>query len=108
MARKKKLKIGDIVRAYFVGASDVYRVIEVTDKNAWKLECVKSGTILPSVKWEQDKDKKSPLYIYEYVGHETISKSTKDINTIKNTLEKAELSAAIEIQKKFIDGEVRK
>ena len=44
MARKKKLKIGDIVRAYFVGASDIYRVIEVTDKNAWKLECVKSGT----------------------------------------------------------------
>ena len=107
MARKKKLKIGDIVSAYFVGASDVYRVIEVTDKNAWKLECVKSGTILPSVKWEQDKDKKSPWYIYEYVGHETIVKSTEDINTNKNTLEKTELSAAIEKQKKFINGDIQ-
>ena len=107
MARKKKLKIGDIVRAYFVGASDVYRVIEVTDKNAWKLKCVKSGTILPSVKWERDKDKKSPWYIYEYVGHETIVKSTEDINTNKNTLEKTELSAAIEKQKKFINGDIQ-
>ena len=107
MSRKKKLKIGDIVRAYFVGASDVYRVIEVTDKNAWKLKCVKSGTILPSVKWEQDKDKKSPWYIYEYVGHETIVKSTEDIKTNKNTLEKTELSAAIEKQKKFINGDIQ-
>ena len=108
MSRKKKLKIGDIVRAYFVGASDVYRVIEVTDKNAWKLECVKSGTILPSVKWEQDKDKKSPWYIYEYVGHETIVKSTEDKNIIQNTTEKIELDAAIKKQKKFIDGNARK
>jgi len=107
MSRKKKLKIGDIVRAYFVGASDVYRVIEVTDKNAWKLKCIKSGTILPSVKWERDKDKKSPWYIYEYVGHETIVKSTEDINTNKNTLEKIELSTAIEKQKKFINGDIQ-
>ena len=108
MFRKKKLKIGDIVRAYFVGASDVYRVIEVTDKNAWKLKCIKSGTILPSVKWERDKDKKSPWYIYEYVGHELISKSTEDNNIIQNTTEKIELDAAIKKQKKFIDGNALK
>ena len=108
MARKKKLKIGDIVRAYFVGASDVYRVIEVTDKNAWKLKCIKSGTILPSVKWEQDKDKKSPWYIYEYLGHDTMPKSTEDNITKQNTTEKTELDAAIKKQKKFISGKIKK
>ena len=41
MPRKKKLKIGDTVRAYFLGTDDVYQVIEVTDKNTWKLKCVR-------------------------------------------------------------------
>ena len=106
MPRKKKLKIGDIVRASFVGAKDIYRVIEVTDKNEWKLKCVKSGTILPSVKWKVDMDKKSPWYIYEYLGHESIPKSTEDKNTIQNTTEKIELDAAIEKQKKFVNGKI--
>ena len=104
MARKKKLKIGDLVRAYFLGTDDIYRVIEVTDKNAWKIKCVKSGTILPSVKWKKDMDKKSPWYIESYIGTKEMPKSTKDQNTIKNTTEKDELNAAIKKQKKFIDG----
>ena len=108
MPRKKKLKIGDIVRASFVGAKDIYRVIEVTDKNEWKLKCVRSGTILPGVKWKVDMDKKSPWYIHEYLGHETIPKSTEDNNTKPNTTEKTELDAAIKKQKKFISGEIKK
>ena len=108
MPRKKKLKIGDIVRASFVGAKDIYRVIEVTDKNEWKLKCVKSGTILPSVKWKVDMDKKSPWYIDELVGHNELPKSTEDQNTSKNTTEKTELDIAIKKQKKFIDGKHKK
>ena len=104
MPRKKKLKIGDIVRAYFLGTDDVYQVIEVTDKNAWKLKCVRSGTILPSVKWKQDMDKKSVWYIAEYLGHKALPKSTEDKITRQNTTKKDELKEAIKKQKKFIDG----
>ena len=108
MPRKKKLKIGDIVRAYFLGTDDVYQVIEVTDKNIWKLKCVRSGTILPSVKWKQDMDKKSVWYIAEYLGHKAMPKSTEDKITIQNTTQKDELKAAIKKQKKFIDGKHEK
>jgi hypothetical protein len=104
MPRKKKLKIGDTVRAYFLGTDDVYQVIEVTEKNAWKLKCVKSGTILPSVKWKKDMDKKSVWYIAEFLGHNVLPKSTEDQNTSKNTTDKTELEIAIKKQKKFIDG----
>ena len=108
MPRKRKLKIGDLVRAYFLGTDDIYRVIEVTDKNAWKIKCIRSGTILPSVKWKKDMDKKSPWYIDELVGHEALSKSTEDKNTIKNTTKKTELDIAIKKQKKFLDGTLNK
>ena len=99
MPRKRKLKIGDLVRAYFLGTDDIYQVIEVTDKNTWKLKCVKSGTILPSVKWKQDMDKKSVWYIAEYLGHKAMPKSTEDKITSKNTTKKTELDIAIKKQK---------
>ena len=108
MPRKRKLKIGDLVRAYFLGTDDIYQVIEVTDKNAWKIKCVKSGTILPSVKWKKDMDKKSPWYIDDLVGHNELPKSTEDQNTSKNTTKKSELDKAIKKQKKFIKGDVSK
>jgi hypothetical protein len=108
MARKKKLKIGDIVRAYFLGSDDIYRVIEVTDKNTWKLKCVRSGTILPSVKWKKDMDKKSVWYIDEYLSHNDVPKSTEGQNTSKNTTNKIELDKAIKKQKEFINGDVKK
>ena len=108
MARKKKLKIGDIVRAYFLGSDGIYRVIEVTDKNTWKLKCVRSGTILPSVKWKKDMDKKSVWYIDEYLTHTDVTKSTEYQNTSKNTTNKIELDKAIKKQKKFINGDVKK
>ena len=102
MPRKRKLKIGDLVRAYFLGTDDIYQVIKIVDKNTYKIKCVRSGTILPSVKWKKDMDKKSPWYIDELVGHNELPKSTEDKNTIKNTTEKMELDAAIKKQKKFI------
>jgi hypothetical protein len=108
MPRKKKLKIGDVVRAYFLGTDDIYRVIEVTDKNTWKLKCEKSGTILPSVKWKKDMDKKSVWYIDEYLGHKAVPKSTEDQNTSKNTTDKIELDIAIKKQRKFIKGKISK
>ena len=108
MPRKRKLKIGDLVRAYFLGTDDVYQVIEVTDKNTYKIKCVKSGTILPSVKWKKDMDKKSVWYIDEYLGHKAVPKSTEDQNTSKNTTDKIELDIAIKKQRKFIKGKVSK
>ena len=104
MPRKRKLKIGDLVRAYFLGTDDIYQVIMVIDKNTYKIKCVKSGTILPSVKWKKDMDKKSVWYIDDLVGHNELPKSTEDQNTSKNTTEKTELDAAIKKQKKFVDG----
>ncbi len=108
MGRKKKLQIGDIVKAYFLGTSDTYDVIKVIDKQTYKLRCVKSGTILPSVKWKKDMDKKSVWYIDAYISHNNVAKSTEDQNTSKNTTEKDELDIAIKKQEKFIDGKLNK
>jgi len=108
MPRKRKLKIGDLVRAYFLGTDDIYQVIMVIDKNTYKIKCVKSGTILPSVKWKKDMDKKSPWYIDDLVGHNELPKSMEDQNTSKNTTKKTELDIAIKKQKKFIKGKIDK
>ena len=108
MPRKRKLKIGDLVRAYFLGTDDIYQVIEITDKNTYKIKCVKSGTILPSVKWKKDMDKKSVWYIDELIGHKALPKSKEDQNTSKNTTKKTELDIAIKKQKKFIKGKINK
>jgi hypothetical protein len=108
MPRKRKLKIGDLVRAYFLGTDDIYQVIMIIDKNTYKIKCVKSGTILPSVKWKKDMDKKSPWYIDDLVGHNPLPKSTEDQNTSQNTTDNSELEKAIKKQKKFISGKIKK
>jgi len=108
MPRKRKLKIGDLVRAYFLGTDDIYQVIMVIDKNTYKIKCVKSGTILPSVKWKKDMDKKSVWYIDDLVGHKDMPKSPEDQNTSQNTTDKSELEKAIKKQKKFIKGKISK
>jgi len=107
MPRKKKLILGDIVRAYFLGSPEVCEVIEVIDKNSYKLR-MKSGTILPGVKWKKDMDKKSPWYIDAYIGHDEVTKSTEYHSTSKNTTKNNELDAAIKKQKKFVKGKVDK
>jgi len=108
MGKKKKLKLGDIVNAYFVGSPSQYQVIEVIDKVSYKLKEVFSGTILPNVKWKKDMDKKSPWYIDSFIGTKKMPKSTKDQNTIKNTTKKNELKEAIEKQNKFTNGTIDK
>tara|TARA_R110002050_G_scaffold201552_2_gene336726 strand:- start:773 stop:1096 length:324 start_codon:yes stop_codon:yes gene_type:complete len=107
MPRKKKLILGDIVQAFFLGSPEVCEVVKVIDKNSYKL-CMKSGTILPGVKWKKDMDKKSPWYINAYIGHNDVAKSTEDQNTSQNTTDKEELIKAIKKQAKFIKGKVNK
>ena len=107
MPRKKKLKVGDIVRAFFLGSPYECEVIKIVEKNSYKLRQI-DGTILPGVKWKKDMDKKSPWYIDDLVGHKALPKSTEDQNTSKNTTEKTELDIAIKKQKKFIDGKHKK
>jgi len=107
MPRKKKLILGDIVQAYFLGSPEVCEVIKVIDKNSYKLR-MKSGTILPGVNWKKDMDKKSPWYINAYIGHNDVAKSTEDQNTSQNTTDKVELEKAIKKQAKFIKGKVNK
>ena len=108
MGKKKKLKLGDIVRAYFVGSPSQYQVIEVIDKLTYKLKEVFSGTILPKVKWKKDMDKKSPWYIESYIGTKEMPKSTEDKITINHTTDKTELKEAIEKQKKFTKGNIKR
>jgi len=111
MARKKKLKVGDLVRAYFLGTPDRCEVIEVTDKNLYKLR-MSSGTILPGVTWHtllNVKEKKNkPWYIDAYLGHKQITKSTEDQNTSQNTTDVDKLKEAINIQKNFVKGKIDK
>ena len=107
MPRKKKLILGDIVQAYFLGSPEVCEVIKVIDKNSYKLR-MKSGTILPGVNWKKDMDKKSPWYINAYIGHNDVAKLTEGQYTSKNTTNKSELDIAIKKQKKFVKGKVDK
>jgi len=107
MPRKKKLKLGDIVQAYFLGTPETCEVIEIVDKNSYKLR-MKSGTILPGVKWKKDMDKKSPWYIDAYLGHNDVPKLTEDQNTSQNTTDTKELKKAIKKQKDFISGKLKK
>ena len=64
----KKLKIGDKVVASFLGASQNCIVIEVIEKDRYKLK-TNRGTILPDCTWKKKatKDRKgnitSPWYI---------------------------------------------
>jgi len=49
--RMKKLKLGDMVIARFLGESFESEVIEVIDKDTYNLK-TKEGTFLSSVKWK--------------------------------------------------------
>ena len=108
MGKKKKLKIGDTVLASFLSTTSLYSVIEVLDKITYKLKCVHSGTILPTVRWKKDMDKKSVWFIESYVGSTEAGKLTEDKITRKHTTDKTELKEAIEKQKKFTKGNIER
>ena len=103
----KRLKLGDIVEAVFLGTPEVCEVIEIIDKQKklYKLR-MKSGTILPGVTWYKlldAKQKKNKLwYILKYIRH-TESKVIE-----KDNIQKADLDIEIQKQKNFIRGEIKK
>ena len=103
----KKLKIGNIVSAVFLGATYTCEVIEITEKDVYKLR-MKSGTILPSVKWKKQMKKDSPWHIVALLEATTNVKLTKSKDTRKNTTDNVELKCAIKEQKAFIRGAVKK
>ena len=102
----KHLKVGDIVKAVFLGSSCECEVIEIVDKKkkSYKLR-MKSGTILPSVTWLKNLDakqkKNKPWHIVKYIGH----KEPKVIE--KDNIQKAGLDKAIAQQKKFLRGDIK-
>tara|TARA_R110000824_G_scaffold5206_5_gene24172 strand:+ start:1999 stop:2301 length:303 start_codon:yes stop_codon:yes gene_type:complete len=99
----KKLKLGDIVIAVFLGTPEECEVIDITDsKNkVYKLK-MKSGTILPGATWEKLLTKPKPWHIVKYVKHEE-SKVQKD-----DKIKQSDLDQAIDEQRKFIRGEIKK
>ena len=107
----KKLKVGNIVRAVFLGTPGPCEVIEVTDKHLYKLR-MKSGTILPGVTWFKKlsaKEKKNkPWYIEALIDDTTNVKLTKSKDTSKNTTNNNELKKAIKNQKEFVRGTIKR
>ncbi|MBC8305344.1 MAG: hypothetical protein H8E55_57475 [Pelagibacterales bacterium] len=103
----KKLKVGNIVSAIFLGVVYKCEVIEVTEKDMYKLRTT-SGMILPSVQWKKLMKKNSPWYIEALISTTTNSKSIKSKDTMQNTTDKVELKKAIKNQKNFIRGQVKK
>ncbi len=103
----KHLKIGDQVIAVFLGSPGSCEVIEVTDKKKklYKLR-MKSGTILPSVTWfsllDDKQKKKKPWYILKYVKH-IKPKVIED-----DKINRSDLDTAVDQQRKFIRGEIKK
>ena len=104
----KKLKIGDIVSAKFLGTTYKCVVIEVTDKNIYKLRMKYSDTILPSAQWKKHSKKGAPWFIESLIESKTNVKSTKSKDIKKNTTDKKKLKKAIENQKKFVSGKLSK
>jgi len=102
----KKLKLGDIVGAVFLGTPEECEVIEITDnkKKLYKLR-MKSGTILPNATWfkllDAKQKKNKPWYIVKYIGHIEIKVIQKD------SIQKADLDKEIQKQKNFIRGEIK-
>ena len=90
---RKKLKLGDIVRVNFIGSTYV---------------CEITGVIIPNLRWKAHKDKKSVWFIEALVPGKTTVKSTRSIDTRKQTTKKSELDQAIRKQKDFIKGNVKK
>jgi len=103
----KHLKLGDIVEAVFLGEVSECEVIEITDKKKklYKLR-MNSGTILPSVTWYKNLDakqkKNKPWHIVKYLRHTKI-KVQKDAS-----INRSDLDQAIDKQRKFIRGEIKK
>jgi hypothetical protein len=101
----KKLKLGDIVEAVFLGTPEECEVIEITDKQLYKLR-MKSGTILPGVTWlkllDAKQKKNKPWHILKYIGH----KEPKVIE--KDNIQKSDLDKHFQKQKNFIRGEIKK
>jgi len=62
------LKIGNIVKAIFLGSPEICDVVDIVEANVYNLRILASGTILPNAKWKRDKDKKTPWYIEEYIS----------------------------------------
>ena len=103
----KHLNICDHVIAIFLGSPEPCEVIEVTDKKnkLYKLR-MKSGTILPGVTWfkllDAKQKKNKPWHILKFVKHE----KTKVIEDDKSN--QPDLELAVEQQRRFIRGEIKK
>ena len=105
---RKKLKLGDIVRVNFIGSTYVCEITEVVDKTTYKARNMKTGVIIPNLRWKVHKDKKSVWFIEALVPGKTTAKSTRSIDTRKQTTKKSELDQAIKKQKDFIKGNIKK
>jgi hypothetical protein len=103
MSGKRKLAIGDKVRARFLGGVVQCTVIEVMPNSSYKLRMA-DGIIIPNCFWKDEADRKSPWYIEDFLGNTGESKSAVYQNTKKHTSDKTELDAAIKKQRKFIRG----
>ena len=62
----KKLKVGELVFVRFLGEGQVATVSEVVSKGVYKVE-LKRGTILPNIKWLDEKDKIKPVWYIESI-----------------------------------------
>ena len=96
----KKLKIGDIVEAVFLGSSYECQVIEIVDKHKYKLR-TKTGTILPGVTWKKLLVKDSPWHLVKYIGHKELKVQEKV------SIQTTDLDKAIAKQKKFLRGDIK-
>lgn len=110
MSKPRKLKVGDRVMCRFLGSKENGTVIEITEPGKYKVKCDR-GVILPKSEWYDISDKKhaaKPWHIHEYLGSNTVSKTSIELDTSTNTLDKNELKKAISKQKDFIRGKRQK
>ena len=97
----KKLTIGDYVEAKFLGETYECQVIEITDKHRYKIQKI-DGTILPNATWQKLLEKKSPWFITKFL------RSGKIKVKQKQSIQRIDLEKAIQKQKDFLGGKLKK
>jgi len=105
---RKKLKLGDVVQVNFIGSNYICEIIDVVDKITYKARNIKTGVIIPNLRWKAHMDKKSVWFINALIPGKATVKSTRSIDTRKKTTIKKKLDQAIKKQKDFIKGNVKK
>ena len=103
----KKLKVNDRVVVQFLGVKHECQVVGIRPDSRYDLR-KKDGIIIPNAPWQKEAHKKAPWFILAKIADGESMPILPEISPKSEEINKSELDAKIEEQKKFIRGKVKK